>query len=68
MLGLNHAPNSGTASSPGRAYRVSTYDARTGKVDTGGQSRVVGLGARSRTVFGDDGWKWMLTGPVTADD
>ncbi len=69
MRGFNHAPKSGAASSPGRAYRVSTYDARTGKVDTGdGQSLVVGHGARSRTVFGDDGWKWMLTGPVTADD
>jgi hypothetical protein len=29
---------------------------------------VVGRGAKPRTVFGDDGWKWMLTGPVTADD
>ena len=36
MRGFNHAPSSGSASSPGRAYRVSTYDARSGKVDTGG--------------------------------
>jgi phospholipid/cholesterol/gamma-HCH transport system substrate-binding protein len=69
MRGFNFAPRFDSASSPGRAYRVSTYDARTGKVETGdGQSMVVGQGADPRTVFGDDGWKWMLTGPVTADD
>ena len=39
-------------------YRVATYDARTGKVDTGaGGPMVVGQGAKPRTVFGDDGWK-----------
>ena len=69
MRGYNYAPKFGSASSAGQAYRVSTYDARTGKVDTGaGEPTVVGQGARPRTVFGDDGWKWMLTGPVTADD
>ncbi len=69
MRGYNQAPKSGAASSPGRAYRVGSYDARTGQVDTGdGQSLVVGNGGGLRTVFGDDGWKWMLTGPVTADD
>ena len=35
MRGFNHAPKSGAASSPGRAYRVGSYDARTGQVDTG---------------------------------
>ena len=58
-----------SGSSSGQAYRVATYDARTGKVDTGnGEPMVVGHGTKPRTVFGDDGWKWMLTGPVTADD
>ena len=69
MRGFNHAPQSGTVGSTGRAYRVGTYDARTGEVDTGnGQSLVVGSGGGSHTVFGDDAWKWMLTGPVTAHD
>ncbi|MET0999288.1 MAG: MlaD family protein [Marmoricola sp.] len=63
MRGFNHAPKSGNA------YRVSTYDAKTGMVDTGtGQSLVVGPGSGSRSVFENDGWKWMLTGSVTADD
>ena len=40
-----------------------------GSVDTGnGRSLVVGTGGGLHTVFGDDAWKWMLTGPVTADD
>jgi phospholipid/cholesterol/gamma-HCH transport system substrate-binding protein len=68
MRGFSHAPQSGAAGS-GSAYRVSTYDARTGEVDTGGgESLVLGAGGGPRTVFGDDGWTWMLTGPVTADD
>jgi phospholipid/cholesterol/gamma-HCH transport system substrate-binding protein len=69
MRGYNYAPKSGAAASPGNAYRVSSYDARTGRVDTGnGKSLVMGTGGGPRTVFGDDGWKWMLTGPETADD
>ena len=69
MRGYNYAPNYGSTSSSGQAYRVATYDARTGKVDTGdGEPMVVGQATKPRTVFGDDGWKWMLTGPVTADD
>ncbi len=69
MRGFREAPKSGAAASSGRAYRVSSYDATTGRVDTGdGQSLVIGNGGGPRTVFGDDGWKWMLTGPVTADD
>jgi len=69
MRGFNFAPKFSSASSPGEAYRVATYDASTGKVDTGGgEPMVVGQGTKPRTVFGDDGWKWMLTGPVTADD
>ena len=40
-----------------------------GKVDTGdGQSHGRRRRGGPHTVFGDDGWKWMLTGPVTADD
>ena len=69
MRGFREAPQSGASASTGRAYRVSPYDARTGRVDTGdGQSLVLGNGGGPRTVFGDDAWKWMLTGPVTADD
>ncbi len=69
MRGYNYAPKSGSTASTGRAYRVSTYDARTGAVDTGnGQSLVVGTGGGLHSVFGEDAWKWMLTGPVTADD
>jgi phospholipid/cholesterol/gamma-HCH transport system substrate-binding protein len=69
MRGFREAPKSGASSSPGRAYRVASYDARTGQVDTGtGQKLVVGTGGGLHTVFGDDSWTWMLTGPVTADD
>ena len=69
MRGFREAPQSGAASSPGRSYRVAPYDASTAGVDAGKeQSLVVGTGGGLRTVFGDDGWKWMLTGPVTADD
>ncbi len=69
MRGTKYAPSSGSASSNGRSYRVSPYDARTGEVDTGdGPGLVVGTGGGLHTVFGDDAWKWMLTGPVTADD
>jgi phospholipid/cholesterol/gamma-HCH transport system substrate-binding protein len=69
MRGFNHAPKSGGAASTGRAYRVGSYDASTGAVDTGdGTTLVLGGDGGLRTVFGDDGWRWMLTGPVTADD
>ncbi len=69
MRGFREAPKSGASSSPGRAYRVASYDARTGQVDTGnGQKLVVGTGGGLHTVFGDDSWTWMLTGPVTAND
>jgi phospholipid/cholesterol/gamma-HCH transport system substrate-binding protein len=64
MRGYNYAPKSGAAASAGSAYRVATYDAGTGQVDTGdGQSLVVGNGGGTRTVFGDNAWEWMLTGP-----
>lgn len=69
MRGFNHAPKSGGTASTGRAYRVGSYDASTGAVDTGdGTTLVLGGDGGLRTVFGDDGWRWMLTGPVTADD
>jgi phospholipid/cholesterol/gamma-HCH transport system substrate-binding protein len=69
MRGYSSAPKSGAAASPGSASRVSTYDARTGRVDASdGQSLVMGSGGGPRTVFGDDSWKWMLTGPAAADD
>ncbi len=29
---------------------------------------VLGAQGGLRTVFGDDSWKWMLTGPVTASE
>ena len=64
MRGYNYAPDSGAGASSGSAYRVATYDARTGRVHTGdGDSLVVRAGGGTRTVFGDDAWEWMLTGP-----
>ncbi len=69
MRGTKYAPSMGSAASAGRSYRVSPYDARTGGVDAGnGETMAVGARGGLRTVFGDDSWKWMLTGPVTADD
>ena len=63
MRGYNHAPKSGSAASPGVAYRVSPYDARTGAVNAGhGRTLVIGRQGGLRTVFGDDSWAWMLTG------
>lgn len=62
--GVNFAPSFGSASSGGRSYRVSPYDADTGEVDAGnGTTLVMGTQGGLRTVFGDDSWKWMLTGP-----
>jgi len=67
--GVNFAPSFGSASSGGKSYRVSPYDASTGEVDAGnGTTLVVGAQGGLRTVFGDDSWKWMLTGPVTRSD
>lgn len=67
--GTKYAPSFGSASSSGRSYRVSPYDAKTGEVDAGnGQTLVMGGQGGLRTVFGDDAWKWMLTGPVTTSD
>jgi phospholipid/cholesterol/gamma-HCH transport system substrate-binding protein len=62
MRGYAYAPQSGS----GRSYRVAPYDARTGQVDSGdGSSLVMGSRGGLHTVFGDDSWKWMLTGSVT---
>jgi phospholipid/cholesterol/gamma-HCH transport system substrate-binding protein len=67
--GTNYAPSFGSASSAGRSYRVSPYDAETGEVDAGnGKTLTMGAQGGLRTVFGDDSWKWMLTGPVTQSD
>jgi phospholipid/cholesterol/gamma-HCH transport system substrate-binding protein len=67
MRGYREAPSFGSASSPGHSYRVAPYDARTGAVDSGdGTGLVMGNTGGLHTVFGDDSWKWMLTGPVTA--
>ena len=69
MRGTKYAPSFGSASSGGHSYRVSPYDASTGEVDAGnGNTLVVGAEGGLRTVFGDDSWKWMLTGPVTASE
>ncbi len=47
MRGFREAPKTGASASTGRAYRVGTYDARTGQADLGnGQSLVVGLWSR----------------------
>jgi phospholipid/cholesterol/gamma-HCH transport system substrate-binding protein len=69
MRGFRHAPQSGTSGATGRSYRVAPYDARTGVVDTGsGQPLVVENGGGLQSVFGADGWKWMLMGPEAAGD
>ncbi len=66
--GTNYAPSFGSASSAGRSYRVSPYDASTGQADAGnGQTVTLGASGGLRTVFGDESWKWMLTGPVRAE-
>ena len=63
MRGYRYAPKAGGAASPGRNYGVAPYDARTGQVDSGnGSSLVLGRRGGLHTVFGDDSWKWMLTG------
>ncbi|MBV9830990.1 MAG: hypothetical protein JOZ82_05295, partial [Marmoricola sp.] len=63
MRGYREAPQFGSASSPGRDYRVAPYDARSGAVDSGdGAGLVVALRGGSHTVFGDNSWEWMLTG------
>jgi phospholipid/cholesterol/gamma-HCH transport system substrate-binding protein len=69
MRGTKYAPSFGSSSSGGKSYRVSPYDTRTGQVDAGnGKSVVVGTGGKMQTVFGDDSWKWMLTGPVAGGE
>ena len=66
MRGFREAPTFGSAGSVGRSYRVAPYDARTGVVDSGdGSTLVMGNRGGLHTVFGDDSWKWMLTGSVT---
>ena len=69
MRGTKYAPPQGQSGSTGRSYRVAPYDASTGEVDAGnGTIYEVGTEGGLRTVFGDDSWKWMLTGPVTRGD
>ena len=68
MRGTKYAPASNSTGS-GSSYRVSPYDARTGEVDAGdGTTLTLGTQGGLRTVFGDDSWKWMLTGPVKESD
>ena len=67
LRGTKYAP--GSDSTGGQGYRVSPYDARTGTVDAGnGKTVTVGQQGGLHTVFGDDSWRWMLTGPVTASE
>jgi phospholipid/cholesterol/gamma-HCH transport system substrate-binding protein len=67
LRGTKYAP--GSDSTGGQGYRVSPYDARTGTVDAGnGRTVTVGQQGGLHTVFGDDSWRWMLTGPVTASE
>jgi phospholipid/cholesterol/gamma-HCH transport system substrate-binding protein len=69
MRGTKYAPPQGSSGATGRSYRVAPYDAVTGEVDAGnGDTYQVGAEGGLRTVFGDDSWKWMLTGPVTRRD
>jgi phospholipid/cholesterol/gamma-HCH transport system substrate-binding protein len=69
MRGTKYAPGAGTTGSTGRSYRVSPYDAETGVADRGdGQSVVMGDQGGLQSVFGDDAWKWMLIGPVSASE
>ncbi len=69
MRGTKYAPSQGSSGSTGRGYRVAPYDATTGEVEAGDQTTYhVGAEGGLRTVFGDDSWKWMLTGPVTRGD
>ena len=53
--------------STGRSYRVSPYDATTGGSMPATGRPGARMGGGLHTVFGDDSWKWMLTGPVTAE-
>ena len=65
--GYRASPSFGSAASSGRSYRVAPYDARTGAVASGdgsGGDLVMGSKEGLHTVFGDDSWTWMLTGPA----
>jgi phospholipid/cholesterol/gamma-HCH transport system substrate-binding protein len=67
--GTRYAPSFGSASSSGRSYRVSPYDAQTGVADAGnGRTVTMGPAGGLQSVFGDNAWKWMLTGPVVQSD
>ncbi len=69
MRGTKWAPAAGTTGATGRSYRVSPYDAQTGMLDAGdGKAFVMGDQGGLQTVFGDDSWKWMLIGPVSASE
>jgi phospholipid/cholesterol/gamma-HCH transport system substrate-binding protein len=68
MRGSDYAPGSARNQSPGRLYR-STYDPDTGvvrgAVDQHGRA-VRFLDQGNLSILGDDAWKWLLVGPVTA--
>lgn len=65
--GVNMTPPVG--SSGPTAYRVAPYDATTGETNLGGGRRVV-VKARGgqQSVFGENAWKQLLTGPVKSVD
>ena len=66
VRGYRDVAHFGSAASSGQSYRVAPYDARTGAVDSGDGTGRSGDGKQGglHTVFGDDSWRWMLTGPV----
>jgi phospholipid/cholesterol/gamma-HCH transport system substrate-binding protein len=67
MRGFREAPSFGSASSVGRSYRVTPYDASTGQVGSGRGSKVLGSRGGLQTVFGDNSWQWMLTGSTAGE-
>jgi phospholipid/cholesterol/gamma-HCH transport system substrate-binding protein len=67
MRGFREAPSFGSASSVGRSYRVTPYDASTGQVGGGRDSKVLGPRGGLQTVFGDNSWQWMLTGAAAGE-
>jgi phospholipid/cholesterol/gamma-HCH transport system substrate-binding protein len=65
--GFRTAPSFGSASSVGRSYRVTPYDASTGQVGGVRSSKALGSRGGRQTVFGDDSWQWMLTGSTAGE-
>jgi phospholipid/cholesterol/gamma-HCH transport system substrate-binding protein len=59
MRGFRNAPTFGSS---GSSNRVAPYDVGTGTVRTSKGNYELGGSGGLHTVFGDDSWKWMLTG------